>query len=520
VGKEMLSDNVSSANLLRIVRHDVAAFRGWIVFLFVAVSSVLLALGFVWPKTYQTSTSILIDEKNIVSPLMEGTAVPTEIRDRSKIAEEVIFSRKIMSKIVEVGGWTEYESNTAEYEQLVKDIEARTTIKGQGPNLLVIGYSDPEAERTYAVASAFANLFVEESLSNKVRESKEAFEFIDGQANQYHDKLVESERKLKEFRSGNLDIRPGSQAEVVARIGTLRDRIDTIHLDLTEAKSRSQTLRKQLSGEARLTGSLGREAAIRERLATLQSQLEELQLRYHATYPDIISLELQRENLQESIAKEKEMRNSGTNDGYSHDFQSTSAGNPLYEDLRSQLADTETTINTLTIRFAETQGFLKKQLERAARINEMDASLTELTRDYEVHQSIYEDLARRRENARVSMTLDQEEQGYTLRIQEMANLPITPIGFRFMHFALGGLILGLAAPSLLLFGKLRYDPRLRLESDIIEQLHLPVLSTVPHYSLPREKRNRQFVTVFLGLVLAIHLSAYTAIGVFKYLGLV
>ncbi|HHJ17647.1 MAG TPA: hypothetical protein ENJ80_13205, partial [Gammaproteobacteria bacterium] len=171
-----------------------------------------------------------------------------------------------MDLIVEAGGWTGYEFGTAAYEQLIEDIEARTEIKAQGPNIIIISYHDSDPERTYAVANAFADLFIEESLSTKQRESLHAFEFINNQANNYHAKLLESERKLKEFRSNNLDIRPGSQADVVARISALRERVDAINLELAEAKNRAYTLSRQLSGEAELTGSLSRETQYRERL--------------------------------------------------------------------------------------------------------------------------------------------------------------------------------------------------------------------------------------------------------------
>ena len=513
----MLSNSEFSANVLRLLRHDISAFRGWIIFLFILISAALLSVGFVWPKVYESSTSIYIDEKNIIRPLMEGTAVPTDIRDRSRIAEEVIFSRKIMDLIVEAGGWTGYEFGTAAYEQLIEDIEARTEIKAQGPNIIIISYHDSDPERTYAVANAFADLFIEESLSTKQRESLHAFEFINNQANNYHAKLLESERKLKEFRSNNLDIRPGSQADVVARISTLRERVDAINLELAEAKNRAYTLSRQLSGEAELTGSLSRETQYRERLIALQAQLEDLRLSYHESYPDIISLKGQIEELNQSILREQRNRKNKSAPNSSDAYHSLS-GNALYEDLRSQLAETKTTISTLTIRYEETRGLLEKELERAVRINEMDATLTELRRDYEVNQDIYEDLARRRENARVSMTLDQEQQGYTLRIQEPATLPITPTGFRFMHFAAGGLFLGLAIPALLVFVKFRYDPRVRSESDIVEKLNLPILSTIPHLAVRKERRRRALATVFLSLILATHLSAYATIAVLKYLG--
>src|SRR5260221_12114280 len=59
--------------------------------LFVVVNVMALAAGFVWPKNYTSSTSILVDDKNVIQPLMLGAAVATDIADRGKNAREVIF---------------------------------------------------------------------------------------------------------------------------------------------------------------------------------------------------------------------------------------------------------------------------------------------------------------------------------------------------------------------------------------------------------------------------------------------
>ena len=49
-----------------------------------------------------------------------------------------------------------------------------------------------------------------------------------------------------------------------------------------------------------------------------------------------------------------------------------------------------------------------QELDRSRRIAASESALAELTRDYEVNRDIYQDLLKRRENARVSMNLDAE----------------------------------------------------------------------------------------------------------------
>src|SRR5258706_14271640 len=80
--------------------------RRLVVGLFVVVNAAMLTAGWLWPEGYTASTSILVEEKNIISPLMQGAAVATEVTDRSKNAREAIFGLKIMDPVLDYdGGW-------------------------------------------------------------------------------------------------------------------------------------------------------------------------------------------------------------------------------------------------------------------------------------------------------------------------------------------------------------------------------------------------------------------------------
>ena len=67
--------------MLREVRS-----KKWLAFLvFVLVSFAVLAAGFLWPYKYQSEVVIFVDDSNIIRPLMEGSAVTTEIKDRKSV---------------------------------------------------------------------------------------------------------------------------------------------------------------------------------------------------------------------------------------------------------------------------------------------------------------------------------------------------------------------------------------------------------------------------------------------------
>ena len=455
--------------------------------LFVALSGMALLLGLVWPRNYTSATTILVDEKNIIQPLMQGAAVATEAIDRGRIAREIIYGSKIMGEVLAFGGWTKGNPSEAERDKLIKGVlTPRTTVTNVGRNLIRIEYSDPDPKRAFAITQKLAELFIAESFDAKARESTAAYQFIDKQVQEYHEKLMKAEHELKEFRSANIDARPGSETEVAARINALQTRVEQTSQELQEAEIRKTSLEKQLSGEAETATAFTREGQFRTRIAELSRELDTLRLNFHDTHPDIVRLRHQIEDLERSLAEERSRRQANREAAV---VDQTVMMNPLYQQLRRDLSQAQTTIDTLRARLTETRRLLQMELDRGRRVHGGEVTLAELTRDYEVNRDIYQDLLRRRENARVSMNLDLEKQGLIFRIHEPAYTPHEPSGLRFMHFVFIGVALGLLAPLGVLYAKHRLDPRVRSESLLADKLKLPVFAVIPHLPTPVETQS-------------------------------
>ena len=135
------------------------------------------------------------------------------------------------------------------------------------------------------------------------------------------------------------------------------------------------------------------------------------------------------------------------------------------------------------------------------KLEDYSAHLQELTRDYDVNNDSYTDLIRRREQARVSMNLDREKKGLTLRIDEPAYRPHSPSGMRFLHFLLAGPLVGLAVPIGIVFLVLQFSASIRKDAEIQKGLGIPVLGNIPHLSTPADQRKE--VLGFVGMVLVL-----------------
>ena len=494
---------------IRFLVYDLYRMRYIVVTAFIIVNFAAVAIGLSWPKTYTSHSTVFVEEKNIIQPLMQDAAVATTVVDRARMARETLFSRRIMEQIMVSGGWIKPDASDLEKERMADTVVKKTSVVNLGKNLVKIEVRDHDAQRAFLTTKAVAEVFIKESLGTQSQESQAAFEFIDGQVKEYHKKLTDAEQSLKEFRSQHVDARPGTEAAVSARIGTLQSAIEKASLELKEAQIRKVSIEKQLSGEAEVSVSVTREGQLVSRASEMQNQLEALRLSYHDTYPDIVRLKQQIADLKEQILSERQRRENARNQPRGGDqpyLDESVRINPIYQRLRSDLLATNTEIETLSTRLNESKKRMEEEITRARRVHGGEAILAELTRDYEVNRDIYQDLLRRREKARVSMSLNQDKQGLTVRIQEPAALPLRPSGLRLMHFVVIGLLLGTVVPAGLVFAWQQVNPWVRSPLLISEKLRVPVLSIVPHLSTPAED---QAIVRSFG---AIALMAFVTLG--------
>jgi uncharacterized protein involved in exopolysaccharide biosynthesis len=251
--------------------------------------------------------------------------------------------------------------------------------------------------------------------------------------------------------------------------------------------------------------------------------MENLRLTFHDTYPDIVRIKHQIEDLKEAVASARRDREEARRAARVGNATVVDEGirvNPIYQQLKQQLFDTRTNIDTLNARLDETKTRLKVEMERATRVHGGEATLAELTRDYEVNREIYQDLLRRRENARVSRNLGREKQDLTLRIHEPAVAPRRAGGVGFLHIMVGGMVLSVLLPVAVIYGLVQFDPRIRIGSIIGDRLSLPLLGVVPHYWAPAEMVALRGELERMGRAVGATIAVIVGVGALRLVGIV
>jgi polysaccharide chain length determinant protein (PEP-CTERM system associated) len=475
--------------------------------IFAVIALFFLGWGVINPPTYKSSATVLVQDNTPIVPLLEGRAAAPNDAARVIITREVLFGRRVMEDILKAGGWLKGDPTPLQKERLINSIIGRTEVvvteRGQVRStdpklsLVKITYSDSDPQRAYAVTKRFSEALIEQVLDSKAKASESAYQFIDAQVVKYQEALAEADKKLRAYREVNPDAMPGVDADVASRIGELRRAVDQASMDLADVGAQEGAVLGSLSREGPIA-TISRASQVNAQVAGLQAELDRLRLSYTDQHPDIVRLRAQIRDAQANAR-----RGGG---GVVPAGGATPTLNPVHEQLRAQLAEVRRQGAAAASRVATAQALLRQELERSQHILDKQAEVSSLTRAQDVNRTVYEDLLSRRENARVSKSLDADGRSLGFQIQEPASTPLQSTGLRLAHFAMAGLVLAVAVPLLLLSMLVKHDPRVRSPLQIEHTGNLPVLGTIPlyvthHQSEERARRSRLATLLFVGVLL-------------------
>jgi polysaccharide chain length determinant protein (PEP-CTERM system associated) len=487
---------VSQIDLIKFSVTELWRMKKLALILFVIVSLSILTIGWFWPRVYVSSSTVLVDDQNILTPLMEGTAIATSVKDHAKNAWQLLTGQFAKSGVESFIEDEISDLSEADIDRLWESIKYKTKISNVGKNLISITYKSSDPQESQKYAAFFTDMFINESVKDKRRESEAAYQFIASQAHEYHEKLKKSEESLKNFRSANLGASPDSAKTVSARILELQRTVEQTHLEITEIEIQLKNIEDQLSGEADVSAHLTEEGQIHKRISALQGQLDTLRMTYLDNYPDIVILNDQISSLKDKLEYVRKQDKKKVS--------LTGTLSPLLQQLKSHYSQNSTQLVALQIRLKATKNLLEDEKNRAIQINTVSAVLAQITRGYDVNKDLYQTLLRQRETARVSMNIDIANQGMTLKIQESANLPSRPVGLRFMHFAILGLMMGLLSPLVLMYLMVMFDGRVRSKSQFQSIIQAPVLGSVPSYKNAISIKNTYlWVAISCGVVMSV-----------------
>ncbi|KXB31399.1 chain length-determining protein [Dechloromonas denitrificans] len=463
------------------------------------------------PDKYEASARIFVDTQSILKPLMSGLAVQPNVEQQVMMLSRTLISRPNVEKLIRMADLDLNLNGKAEREALTERLTKTLTISSVGrDNLYTIAYRDSDPGKAQRVVQALVSIFVESSLGDKRQDSDSARKFIDEQIRNYEKKLQDAEGRLKEFKLRNVDLYTADGKNSTEHLSELTNMLNSSRLALREAENSRDAMRRQIVGEepVLLPEAPGADSGVSlpeidGRIDTQKRNLDNLLQRYTDQHPDVVGArrlikDLEDQKRQELIARKKF---AAANPG------SSVSNNPVYQQLKVSLAESEANVASLRARVSEYESRYRRAVDLLKTQPQLEAEYTQLNRDYDIHKKNYEQLVTRRESAELSGDLESAGSVADFRLIDPPRASPNPVAPNRLILLPTGLVLALVTGLFAAFIASQIRPVFFDGKTLRDVTGLPLLGTVS--LIPNEARRtkertslHRFLLATAGLVIA------------------
>jgi polysaccharide chain length determinant protein (PEP-CTERM system associated) len=425
------------------------------------------------PNQYETTARVYIDADAVLTPLLRGISAETSMTDQIDLLQHMLLSRPNLEKIITKTDLQLETHTQTDMEQMVARLEKSIKVNAQTRNIFSIAFRNPDRQLSYDVVQAVLASYIENKAGNNRDDMEKATTFLDEQIASYEKQLREAETKRAEFRSKYLDLLPGDGG--VSRLEQARSQVTSLTGQLADARSRRILLARSMAGTPAMvtTDSSGGGYDTRSALHAAEAKLRELQQVYTDAYPEVMSQKRVVANL----------RASGAGDQAPSGGSTRSAPNPVFEQLKLRLIETDGLIDSLTRQIEDAQSERDRLFAIARGEPNLEARYLNLNRDYDVLRKNYDELLARREGMRIATAAQVTSSNVKLVIIDPPQVPRVPVAPLRVPMAIGVLVAGLLAGVGVVVAMMTLDQSFHTIVDL-RAMGRPVLGAISLAALP------------------------------------
>ncbi len=556
--------SIETSERLMSMKDYLAVFRrrrNLILFTATGLLGVSLVLAFVWPPTYKSTATILIEEQEIPSDLVRST-ITSYADQRIETIKQQVMSRTTLWKLVEQFGLYEAERKNSPAEEVVrrfvKDIEVevisadvvdkRTQHATKATIAFTVAYQNGSPALAQKVANELASLFLGENLKSRERQAQEATSFLQQEAENLEKHIGAIDAKIATFKHRA----QGALPELMSLNQQLLNQAERELTDLDQQIRGYEEKKTYLEGELAtikpntpilsVTGE--RILDSNERLRALRAEYAGVAANLSAEHPDVIKMRqeidaLEKETGQPSDVDEVSKRLVDAQAALASDLERLGSEhpdvlqakrkiasleqevervksvsrkppalrpeNPAYINLQAQLNSAASSLEALRKTRVEVKRRLQEYATRLERAPGIEPEYLVLMRDRDTSGQKYQEIRSRLLEAKVSEGLEVQRKGERFSLIDPPALPEKPFKPNRMAIVLLGCMLavgsgvGLGALAEALDHSIRSPEQL---FSLTQQFPLAVVPFMPNEEdFARERmRRRLFKTAGIGAV--------------------
>ncbi len=467
------------------MKDYLAAFhrrRNLIVFTAVGLLIASLTVAFLWPPTYKSTATILIEEQEIPSDLVRST-ITSYADQRIETIKQQVMSRTTLWKVVEQFNlYQDLRKNSPAEEvvkRFIKDIEVevisadvvdkRTQHATKATIAFTVAYQNQSPEVAQKVANELTSLFLGENLKSRERQAQEATSFLQQEADNLARHIGEIDEKVASFkhRAG------GALPELMALNQQMMNQAERELMDIDQQIRGHEERKSYLEGELAtikpntpilsVTGERILDSS--ERVRALRAEFAGAAANLSPDHPDIMKMKqeidaLEKESGQGPDAVEVSKRLLDAHTVLATDMErlgsehpdivqarrkiaalEQEAGrlgtmsftqrtqrpeNPAYINLQAQLNSATSSLEALRKTRVDVKRRLQEYVTRLERAPGIEPEYLVLTRDRDTSGQKYQEIRSRLLEAKVSEGLEVQRKGERFALIDPPSLPEKP----------------------------------------------------------------------------------------------
>jgi polysaccharide chain length determinant protein (PEP-CTERM system associated) len=447
------------------------------------------------PKQYRSETLIMLVPQRVPDAYVKST-VTAKVEDRLASISDQIMSRSRLERVVTDFDLYPKERATGIMEDVVqrmrRDIDV--TLEGKKESFRV-SYVSGDPKTAQKVTERLASLYIEENLRDRANLADDTNQFLASQLEDAKRRLLEHEKKLKEYRERYAGQLPTQLQGSLQAIQTAQMQLQAINESSNRARERRLLIERQLADAQALPAAAAASPATPEnppvltaaqQLEAAQSRLELYKQRFTEDHPDMKALHRLIAELQAKADEEAKRPASAA--------PLTTAEVARRKRISDLQAELDVIDHQIASNAAEETRLKKVIATYQADVDAVPAresELVELTRDYGTLQATYASLLEKQEGSKLAANLERRQIGETFKVLDPASLPERPFNQNKRLGALVGGLVGGVVLGLLVVGFLEYrDSSFRTEDELRKLLALPVLALIPQVTSDQERREQ------------------------------
>jgi polysaccharide chain length determinant protein (PEP-CTERM system associated) len=469
----------------------IARRRKWVIL----IPAVLIAGAVaIWahglPDSFRSETLILVVPQRVPESYVRST-VTARIEDRLQSITQQILSRTRLERIIQDFNLYAEKRKTGIMEDIVEQMRRDIEVQIVKGDAFRVSYTADEARTAMRVTERLASLFIEENLRDREVLAEGTNQFLEAQLEDARRRLVETEKKLEEYRrlhagelpaniDSNMTGMHNAEMQLQALLDSLnRDRDHRLVLErLIADASAPETASPAPVPMGATEDPMAVPGTAADRLQAARVALQQMELRLRPAHPDVLRMKRVVSDLAAKVEKENAERPVSDSPSRRTNPVEVAKKNRL-DEVTVERGNLDRLIAAKTADEKRLRAVMADYQRRIEVGPTRESDLSELNRDYATLQQIYQTLLAKKEDSKVAANLERRQIGEQFKILDPARLPEKPSSPDRRRLNLMGIVAALGLGFTLAAFFEYQDETLRSEEDVRSALNILVLATIP-----------------------------------------